>query len=286
VLKKSIRFSASTKEPQIVPLQGFSPLYSISTGGSMTHTLFELDVLKRRKGFRMTNRYLLTFAMTVVGLVVSASLGQASIIGPGGSGPPDLLGVCNGGVGPATATGAACLGASATLETSVSGTVSTASFTLPYTEYVFSDPGNVFCAGCLDFLVKISNNAGSANAVRRVTITPFNASQTDVGINIVTGAPGVPVVVGVTPGTVDRDNTGGVIGFNYVGGVFAPGTASVLLEVQTDATQWVPGTLGAIDGVPGSGPGLGAAPEPNLVGLLFGGSLALIGLARRFKMIG
>jgi hypothetical protein len=216
----------------------------------------------------MKSRYMVQMIGLLALLAFASSLGQANTLNPGDTKVPDPL----------------VVGGTATLVGTVSGTL-VGSFTAPYTENVYSDPLNTFCAGCLDFVIAISN-AGPAtdDSIRRVALASFAGFSVDAGDNT-KGAPGLGVPGAIAPVSVDRSSVaGGVVGFNYADGAFLPGDGSVLLQIDTNATTFSPGTIGAIDAVTANGAGLAPAPEPAYTGLmLFGLFGAGLFAARRFR---
>jgi len=138
--------------------------------------------------------------------------------------------------------------------------------------YVFSDPGNTFAPGDLTFFYLVFNNTGSTENLDRLTASDFTGFQTDVGYQ--TGGTGGGTIA---PATVDR-TSGADVGFNLS---IPAGSGSFFLEIQTDATQFVPGHLSIIDsGVATVDAFAPSIPEPRtwlMVLLGFG----LIGLVAR-----
>jgi LPXTG-motif cell wall-anchored protein len=113
-----------------------------------------------------------------------------------------------------------------------------------YEAMVYSDPGNTFCAGCLDFFVIVESNSTSTDDIERITLANFGSFLTNVGYSIGTGS----VSGGVDPSTVDRSNNGNVVGFNFneLAGV-PPGGETQVLEIETNAKSFMTGTLQIID---------------------------------------
>jgi hypothetical protein len=68
-----------------------------------------------------------------------------------------------------------------------------------------------------------------------------------------------------------------VIGFSFQPAVIAPGDGTVLLEIETNATNYTSGNVSAQDGTAGSGAGFAptTTPEPGTMAML---GLGLIGL--------
>jgi hypothetical protein len=149
------------------------------------------------------------------------------------------------------------------------------SFSATYEEVVVRDTNNVFCTNCLDFLIIATN--GGPGIFERISTSSFGSFLTDVGYN--TAGP-----AGVTPSSVDRSANGNVMGFNFI----PPGTAvsaaenSVLLEIQTNATNFAPGFVSVQDGTSGFGAGYqpADAPEPASM-FLFGAGFLGLGLSKR-----
>jgi len=204
------------------------------------------------------------FALGTVGLL-------ASTIAPGVTAAPDVF---------TTSTGYTQLATTGALNINP---VPGSSFNATYTEWVFRDTNNVFCSTCLDFIIQYSN-AGPGTS-ERLTTQGFDSFLTDVGYNTagITGGPGA-TPMGVAPSTVDRSANGNVIGFNFIppGSAINGGQASVLLQIQTNATAFTNGFVSIQDGVAGFGAGFQPAstvPEPKSTAFLIGACL-LFGLMR------
>ncbi len=196
---------------------------------------------------------LLAFALMV-------PLAQASILSVGGTAPPSPLFP----TGPTLA--------------STSGTITTPTFTDTYSTWVVSDPGNTFCANCLDFIYVYTLDGPDVN--ERFSMSSFAGFMVDVGTN--------PFGVH-DPITVDRSSiTGAVVGFNFdeFGDEMQPGQTTVDLVIETNAVTFTSGFLSAQDGTAGSGVGFApqtAIPEPSSMLLMGSGLLALGGFLRRSR---
>jgi hypothetical protein len=211
---------------------------------------------------------------SVLAALFAAALAQATILPPTGSPPvaPSAFGTPV--TGPFLAdTGIRNYQATNSLgQTTISG---------EYRALVYSDPGNTFCAGCLDFFVTVSSNTTSLDDIERITLASFRGFLTDVGYSVGPGS----IAGGVLPATVDRSTTGSVIGFNFaVPNAVVPGQETQVLEIQTNATSFMRGTLQIIDGsvatVAAFDPCL--VPEPGSISMtLLGGLLLGIVLMRR-----
>ena len=144
---------------------------------------------------------------------------------------------------------------------------------------VLSDPANVFCAGCLDFVFAVSNNSTSADSIQRISDTSFAGYSTDVGYTtgIATGC-----ATNAIPDTVDRSLNAQVVGFNYIQphGV-GQGQCTVALEIETNATAFGHGSLQVIDGSVASVDSFAPVPEPGTLVLFGSGLISLAGLVGR-----
>lgn len=199
-------------------------------------------------------------------------MAQATILPPTGSGPVPPSGFGTSVAGPFLAdTGMQAFTATNSLgQTTITG---------DYRAMVYADPSNNFCAGCLDFFVLVTSSTTSIDDIERITLASFGAFQTDVGYS--TGAGSVPG--GILPSTVDRSSNGGVIGFNFVTPAgLTPGAQSQVLEIETNATLFVTGTLQIIDSSVASVPAFAPSavvPEASSISLTLMG-VALLGLVR------
>ncbi len=200
-------------------------------------------------------------------LVLAMGMAQATVLPPSGSGPVpgSVFGT------PVSGPFLADTGTQTFTATNSLGQTTIEGF---YRATVYSDPGNNFCAGCLDFFVEVSSDSSSLDAIERITEASFGKFQVDAGY--VVTAPG-----NVAPSTVDRSSNGGVIGFNFTqpAGV-QPGQSTQVLEIETNAKMFVAGTLQIIDSSVASVAAFapGCVPEASSISMtLLGG--ALLGFA-------
>jgi hypothetical protein len=213
---------------------------------------------------------------TVLAAIFAVALAHATILSPSGSPPVAPSAIDTPVTGPFLAntgmqdfTGTNSLG-----QTTISG---------EYEAMVYSDPNNNFCAGCLDFFIIVESNSTSTDAIERITLASFGAFLTNVGYSV--GKDSHPT--GVDPTTVDRSSNGSVVGFNFssLPGV-APGDGTTVLEIETNATKFMTGTLQIIDSsvasVTAFDPCTGVVPEASSISLtLLGGLLLGVGFIGR-----
>jgi hypothetical protein len=165
-------------------------------------------------------------------------------------------------------------------------TITTPTFTANYTEWVYSAPvvfspsTPALCGGCLNFFIELTDVSG--DSLDSITTGSFGAFNTAVGYSTA-GLPGTPPIPAptpsstvITPSSVNR-NPGSVIGFSFQPTVIAAGDGTVLLEIETNATNYTAGYVSAQDDTAGTSAGFAptSAPEPGTMAML---GLGLIGL--------
>ena len=160
-----------------------------------------------------------------------------------------------------------------TLVASTSGTISTPTFTTDYTQWVYADPGNTWCAGCLDFVYQFTDHGPRTN--ERFSMSSFAGVMADVGTD--------PFGMH-DPDGIDRSLSGAVIGFNYTASnEIAAGETTPWLVIETDALTYTNGFVSAQDGTAGFGVAYAPSvvPEPSTLALVGGGFTLLGGVLRK-----
>jgi hypothetical protein len=149
------------------------------------------------------------------------------------------------------------------------------SVSMSYTESVWSDPNNPLCAGCLDFVLQVTNPDSNDDAADKVTIHDFSGFDVDLGYQ--------PVRDGIAP-TSGKDANNGNVSFDF----FLPaGFETDDLIIFTNATNYDENgglTIGEETSDPAAFEPLAATaptPEPSGLALLGTGLLGLGGVIRR-----
>jgi hypothetical protein len=166
---------------------------------------------------------------------------------------------------------------SGTLDATISGTLTTPTFSANFTEWVYSDPMNTFCVGCLNFVYQFTDLG--PDALGRFTMSNFAGFNLDVGTN--------PFGVH-DPMVIDRSPLGNVVGFDYLGGDEIASETTPKLLIETNARNFdAKGFLSAQGSTATFGsafePTSAATPEPSTFGLMGSGLLVLGGTWRRLR---
>ena len=253
-------------------------------------------------------------ALLASGLLVLPWAAQANILFPGDILPPDALTVGLNNPLPAF-TGNAVLLDSTGIQTSTMGSAGTQT---NYIENVYRDPNaTAVCplGNCLTFVIAAINIGPTI--IEHITTASFAGFATDVGIQapdaldcLAAGATNVTCIIDSTgsvfqpfapaSGHLQKDpaqgkrspmsDNGATISFEYTPPpasalTLDPGDSTTLLVIETDATGYIAGTLGFIDGSGASGFGFAPAPEPRFVGLALMGLFGIVAfIVRRRKL--
>ena len=195
--------------------------------------------------------------------LVFATAASANIIGPGGSGAPDML------------SPSGIILADTGIETFTTGPFLSGTTR----EIVITDS----ITGDLDFIFAIHNDSTSTDGIGRSTTAAFTGYLTDVGYNPLSTIDLLGFVSTIIPTTVDRSFAGDTIGFNFGILGFPPGASSFDLIIETNATQFSGGILNFIDGGVAQVPGFAPSPEPASLALMGAGIVFCARLLRRKK---
>ncbi|HEY2384519.1 MAG TPA: PEP-CTERM sorting domain-containing protein [Terriglobia bacterium] len=238
-----------------------------------------------------TRLTVLMFLAGILSVMVIPLPANADPLMPGSSGTPDIFSL--GGYFSGTVLNTF---STQGVTTFTSGNVTTDSTYFEIIGEAVSDPNNVFCNGCVDFMLQVYNERGSAADITMINWAGFGGYKTDVGYDILSGRGGNecgPQDEGecqgdYIPGRVS--STGDVITFDMftrppdtTTGI-VPNEATPDLVVEVDSRNFTDPSFtvvssdnatGTISVFGPSGPPVSAVPEPSSLVLLSGGILAL-----------
>lgn len=149
-------------------------------------------------------------------------------------------------------------------------------------QVISGDPSNAL--GGLTFTYQITNDGVSGpNSIGRLSVTDFTGWLVDASYQSTS--------VGVVPGSIDRQPSGEVVGFNFLPtpadpltAFLAPGTGSRLLVLQTNALAYNDVLASVIDGGVTQAATYGPVPEPSTMVLAACGAVGVaLALRRRRK---
>ena len=200
------------------------------------------------KHFRAFGRRALTVAAVVLTIAVASHQAQATVLNPGGVVVPAA--------GANPLAGTTILGNTTLLPYNQNGITGT------YQAWALNNfAGNPYGLGSLTFVYQFTYASGTSSALESATMASFVNWNTDVTVFSQSGGQKVPV-------QATRTAFGDIIKFSFGANSLTAGQQSVLMVINTNAPNFIPGTYSVQDGSVAQLTGFAPVPEPGSIALL------------------